>query len=206
MTTPTIGAPPRPDGATIVFGAFASLSKLSPRCLRAWRRILDGVAGAVLLFSPYLDWERAYYVRRADSFGIDESRLRFAAATQTELDRARYRIVDVALDAFLYTGGDSAAAALAEGMPFVTPCGQRHAERVATSILTHAGIADTIAYTEDDYVAIAIALAQGFARRGALSKRIRAAVPAAAAATEVYTRNFEDALERAFRQRSGGAQ
>ena len=203
--TPCMDAPPRPADATIVFAAFASLSKLSPRCLRTWRRILDGVAGAVLLLSPYVDWERAYYVRRVGSFGIDESRLRFVPATQTELiDRARYRVVDVALDAFPYTGGDSAAAALAEGVPFVTLCGQRHAERVATSILTHLGITDTIARTEDEYVAIAIALATDSHRRGALAERIRAALPRDnASAMEAYTRNFEAVLERAWRRGAG---
>jgi len=205
VTNPPFDASTRLEGATIVFGAFASLSKLSPRCLRAWRRILDGVGGAVLLFSPYVDWEQECYIRRAASFGIDESRLRFAAAIQTErVDRARYRLVDVALDAFPYTGGDSAAAALAEGVPFLTLCGQRHAERVATSILTHLGITDTIAHTEDDYVAIAITLALDSARRREMSERIRAAVPRdASSAMDAYAKNFEDALERAFRQRGG---
>ena len=194
-------APPRPDGATVVFAAFASLHKLSPRCLRTWRRILDAVPGSVVLFSPWLDWERRYYVRRAESFGIDESRLRFVPATQTErVDRARYRVVDVALDAFPYTGGDSAAAALAEGVPFVTLCGRRHAERVAASILTHLGVTDTIAGSDDEYVDIAVALARDPSRRAHLADRIRAKVPRdVAAAMDEYTRNFEDALERAVK-------
>ena len=205
--TPPVPAPPRPGDATIVFAVFASLAKLSARCLRTFSRILEQLAGAVLLFSPYVDWEREYYVRRAASFGIDEKRLRFVTATQTEqIDRARYRVVDIALDAFPYAGGDSAAAALAEGVPFVTLCGRRHAERVATSILTHLGITETIARTEDEYVAIAVALAQDSNRRGALAKRIRAAVPRdAASAMEAYARNFEDALERAFTQSDGEA-
>jgi protein O-GlcNAc transferase len=205
--TRPIETPPRPDGGGIVFAAFVGLPKLSPRCLRAWRRILDGVAKSVLLFSPYLDWERAYYVRRAACFGIDETRLRFVPATQVEtVDRARYRIVDVALDAFPYTGGDSAAAALAEGIPFVTLCGERHAERVAASILTHLGIVDTIARSEDEYVAIAIALATDADRRGALAERIRATLPRdTAAAMQKYTRDFEDALLRALRSRGGTA-
>jgi predicted O-linked N-acetylglucosamine transferase (SPINDLY family) len=197
---PPTGAPARPEGATVVFAAFASLQKLSPRCLRTWRRILEGVPGSVLLFSPWLDSERQLYVRRAESFGIDESRLRFVAATQTEcVDRARYRVVDVALDPFPYTGGDSAAAALAEGVPFVTLCGCRHAERVAASILTHLGAIETIARSDDEYVEIAVTLGRDPGRRADLADRIRAALPRDAAAMEAYTRNFEGALERAVR-------
>jgi predicted O-linked N-acetylglucosamine transferase (SPINDLY family) len=197
----------RPAGATVVFASFASLAKLSPRCLITWRRILDTVAGAVLIFSPLVEWERKFYLRRAASFGIQESRVRFVPAVQSEsIDRARYRIVDIALDAFPYTGGDSAAAALAEGVPLVTLCGRRHAERVATSILRHLDIADTIARSEDEYVSIAVALAQDSVRRRALVERIRTALPPdVGSAMEAYTRNFEDALESAVRLRNGAA-
>ena len=193
--------PARPEGAVVVFGAFASLQKLSPRCLRTWRRILDRVDGSVLLFSPWQVRDREFYVRRAESFGIDGSRLRFLPATQKEaVDRARYQVIDIALDAFPYTGGDSAAAALAQGVPLVTLCGRRHAERVATSILTQLGVTDTIAGSEEDYVEIATALALDASRRAELSARIRACLPwDTASAMETYTRNFEDALQRAVR-------
>ena len=196
--TPT---PPRPD-ASVVFGAFASLAKLGGRCLATWRRILDAVPGSVLAFSPWREWEREYYVRRTRCLDIETSRLRFLPATQSEhVDRARYRGVDIALDAFPYSGGDSAATALAEGVPLVTLCGRRHAERVATSILTHLGVADTIAHSEDDYVDIAVALARDSGRRAVLVERIRGALPAdTAAAMDGYTRHFEDALERAVQQ------
>ncbi len=201
-----VDGPPRPVGAAVVFAAFASLIKLSPRCLRAWRRILDAIPGAVLLFSPWTEWEQAVYVRRAASFGIDPTRVRFVPSAQVErVDRARYRVVDIALDAFPYTGGDSAASALAEGVPFVTLCGQRHAERVAASILTHLGITDTIAGSEDEYVAIAVGLALDPGRRTELATRIRAALPGdASAAMDVYTRRFEGALERALLPRADG--
>ena len=201
-----VDGPPRPAGAAVVFAAFASLIKLSPRCLRTWRRILDAIPGAVLLFSPWTEWEQAVYVRRAASFGIDPTRVRFVPGAQVErVDRARYRVVDIALDAFPYTGGDSAASALAEGVPFVTLCGQRHAERVAASILTHLGITDTIAGSEDEYVAIAVGLALEPGRRTELATRIRAALPGdASAAMDVYTRRFEGALERALLPRADG--
>lgn len=200
---PMSAPPPRPEGATVVFGAFASLPKLAPRCLAAWRAILDAVPGSVLVFSPWRDWERDYYLRRAESLDIEASRVRFFAATQDErIDRARYRAIDIALDAFPYTGGDSAATALAEAVPFVTLCGRRHAERVATSILTHLGVTDTIAHSEHEYVETAVTLARDPERRTALVARIRQALPTDAdAAMDTYARSFEDALVRAVRAR-----
>jgi predicted O-linked N-acetylglucosamine transferase (SPINDLY family) len=196
-------APARP-AASVVFGAFVGLQKMSPRCLRAWRGIIDGTPDSILLFSLHQPWEQALIARRAASFGIDVSRLHFVPSSQQEpVERARYQIVDVALDAFPYTGGDSAAAALAEGVPFVTLCGRRHAERVATSILTHIGITDTIAHSDEEYVEIAVALGRDFAQRSALVKRIRAAVPPNLdASMDVYTRNLEEALGRAVTERA----
>ena len=73
--------------------------------------------------------------------------------------------------------------------------------------VTHLGVTDTIAHTEDEYVAIAVALAQDSTRRAALSERIRAALPPdVASAMENYTRHFEEALECAVRQQGARQQ
>jgi predicted O-linked N-acetylglucosamine transferase (SPINDLY family) len=138
---------------------------------------------------------------RAQSFGIDPQRIEFLPMTlDDEQDRGRYVALDVALDAFPYTGGDSAACALAEGVPFVTLCGRRHAERVATSVLTHLGVTDTVAHSEDEYVEIAVQLAQDRDWREQVAARIRAALPDHDAAMTAYTRSLEAALREAWRQ------
>ena len=189
-------------GSSITFGSFASLQKTSPRCLAAWKRILDRVPGATLMFSPYQEWHRDLYRRRLESFGIATHRIGFLPRTLDEAkDRARYAMLDVMLDAFPYTGGDSAACATAEGVPFVTLCGQRHCERVAASVLTHLGVTETVASTEDEYVEIAVRLAGDDAWRNAISQRIRSALPGHDAAMTAYTRGLESALRDAWQQR-----
>jgi predicted O-linked N-acetylglucosamine transferase (SPINDLY family) len=195
--------PPRWPDATVTFGAFANLAKLSPRCLRAWAAVIAAVPGSVLVFSPYREWEREIYVSRCVSFGIDPARVRFIPATMNEpLDRARYRMLDVALDAFPYTGGDSCATALAEGVPFVTLRGTRHAERVAASILTHLGVTETIADSDQAFVGIATRLALDRPWRSFVVEKIRAARPADNdAAMTPYTRALEDALWTAWQER-----
>jgi predicted O-linked N-acetylglucosamine transferase (SPINDLY family) len=188
-------------GSPIVFGAFVGPQKMSPRCLSAWARILDQVPDAKLVFSPQDATEQAIYRLRAQSFGIDPQRIEFLPMTLDDAqDRGRYAALDVALDAFPYTGGDSAACALAEGVPFVTLCGRRHAERVATSVLTHLGVTDTIARSEDEYVEIAVRLAQDRDWREQVVARIRAALPDHDAAMTAYTRSLEAALREAWRR------
>jgi protein O-GlcNAc transferase len=187
--------------ASVVFGAFSSLQKTSPRCLSAWKRILDRVPEAMLLLSPFQDWQRELFLRRLESFGIDARRVGFLPATLDEaMDRGRYSTIDIMLDAFPYTGGDSAACATAEGVPFVTLCGKRHHERVATSVLTHLGIPETIAMSEEEYVELAVRLARDEDWRDAVSRRIRAALPGLDASMTAYTRNLEFALREAWRR------
>jgi protein O-GlcNAc transferase len=90
---------------------------------------------------------------------------------------------------------------MAEGVPLVTLCGQTHAERVATSVMTHLGIIDTITQTEADYVDIAIRLAQDRSQREVLAARIRGALPGNDVAMTSYTRSLEAALHEAWRLR-----
>ncbi len=192
----------RTTGDKVVFGAFVGLQKLSPRCLAAWKRILDRVPDSLLVFSTHFEWHRPLYLRRLEHFGIDPQRVGFLPRSGDEAgNRARYAEVDVMLDTFPYTGGDSAASSMAEGVPLVTLCGQTHRERVATSVMTYLGIIDTIAQTEADYVEVAIGLAQDRSRREALAKRIREALPGNDVAMTSYTRSLEAALHEAWRLR-----
>jgi predicted O-linked N-acetylglucosamine transferase (SPINDLY family) len=204
IATPAGGE--RRGRAGVAFGAFVSLEKTSPRCLAAWKRILDRVPGATVVFSPHHEWQRERFRQRLASFGIATDRVGFLPRPATEAEgRLRYRDVDAMLDAFPYVGGDSAATALAEGVPFVTLCGQRHSERVAASVLTHLGVEDTIAWSEDEYEELAVRLALDRGWRDDIAARIRAALPSHDVAMNAYTRRLETALVEAWRQRGGAA-
>jgi predicted O-linked N-acetylglucosamine transferase (SPINDLY family) len=65
--------------------------------------------------------------------------------------------------------------ALAMGVPVVTLAGVRHGERLGNALLRRFGVVDTIAHTEDEYVAFARRLADDRAWSGDLRERIRAA-------------------------------
>ena len=184
----------------VVFGVFVSLRKLSPRCLGLWRAILERVPGSVLAFSPRREAERALYLRRLASFGIPAERISFIPFTLDEaVDRARYRLIDVVLDTLPYTGGDTTAAALDMGVPVVTRVGERAAERMTYSLLAHLGVTDTVAATDEDYVAIACRLAGDAPWRAGIAAAIAARLPASGLADlELYTRALESAYLRAL--------
>jgi protein O-GlcNAc transferase len=183
----------------VVFGAFVSLLKLSPRCLSLWRTILERVPGGVLAFSPNRG-ERGLYLRRLASFGIAENRVVFVPWTMDEAtDRARYRLIDIVLDTLPYSGGDTTAAALDMGVPVVTRVGERAAERMTWSLLAHLGVTDTAARTDAEYIAIACRLADDAAWRAAIADAITASLPRSGLADpDRYTRALEAAYERAL--------
>ena len=181
-----------------VIGAFTNVLKLSARCLTLWRRVLDALPEAILLFSPLSSTQRPGIERIMASAGIDASRLAFLSIPhQDNRWRARYRMVDAVLDTLPYAGGDTTLAALDMGVPVVTLTGQRQSERIGASILTHLNLDQTIASSEDEYVAISVKLARDAAFMAQTRERIAAAV----AATDVnaYTRE----LERAYSEIAG---
>ena len=145
----------------IVFGVFANIMKLSPRLLTSWKKILDAVPRGLIAFSPLKDAERPSFIRQVKAAGISPERILFIPASKdAQVNRARYGLLDMALDTFPYSGGDTTLAALDMGVPVVTLCGQRHAERTSYSMLMNLGVSSTVGYSEAEYEQIATRLAQ----------------------------------------------
>ncbi len=181
-----------------VFATFVNLMKMSPRCLAAWRQIMDAAPHAVLAFSPVYANDEPSIRRVTHAAGIDGARLRFIAAGATDGEqRARYQLIDAVLDTFPYNGGDTTLAALDRDVPVVTLKGERNAERVGASILTHLGIDDTVCESEVEYVACAIRMATDKTWHHSLRTRIADARQHAVIAKVA---NHTKSLERAYVQ------
>ena len=195
MTRAQLGLPED----AVVFGAFVGVQKLSGRCVSVWRRILDAVPASILAFSPQRDEDRRALERRLTGFGVDTSRLAFLPYRRGDdaFNRARYALIDIALDTMPYTGGDTTAAALDGGVPVVTRVGARHAERMGYSILMHLGLTQTIAQTDDGYVELAVRLAQDRAFRDSTRAAVASAMADPAVTDPVrYARALEAAYDR----------
>lgn len=186
----------------LVLGVFVNIMKLSPRCLKTWAAIMSRVEHAVLVFSPFKGAEQASYLRQTSAVGIDPVRVVFIPAPKDEhLSRARYTLVDIALDTFPYSGGDTTLAALDMGVPVVTLCGQRHSERTSYSILMNLGVPETIAHSEAEFVEVACRLAIDTVWRRAVVENIRRGLADSPLADmDAYTRHLEDVYHRAIAQ------
>ncbi|CAH1387462.1 O-linked N-acetylglucosamine transferase, SPINDLY family protein [Candidatus Nitrotoga sp. M5] len=186
----------------VVFGVFANIMKFSPRCLQAWATIMTRVEHAVLAFSPLKENEKASYLRQITAVGIDPARVKFIPVAKNEqFNRARYALLDMALDTFPYSGGDTTLAALDMGVPVVTLCGQRHGERTSFSILMNLGVPETIAHSEAEYIDLAYRIASDAEWRGIVKEKIRCGlIDSPLVDMDAYTQHLEDAYRHAIAQ------
>lgn len=156
----------------VVFSAFNTTYKLSPMMFGAWMRLLGRLPGSILwLFQANADVVDNLR-RAAAARGIDPERLVFAPKRPLADHLARYRVADLALDSFPYTGHTTTSDALWMGLPVVTLMGGTFASRVAAGLLSAAGVPELITETLDDYEALALRLVQDRDALAALRRRL----------------------------------
>jgi len=194
------------EGA-FVCGAFVSLMKLSPRCLALWQRVLEAVPAAVLALSPTGDDWKASYLRWLAAHGIGSDRVVFIPNSRAE-SRAlgRYRLLDVVLDPMPCGNVNGTMEALAVGVPVVTFAGVRHGERLGNALLRRFGVADTIAGSDAEYVALVRRLAVDQAWSRTLRARIREGVATSRVwDSQARARDLETAIRAMLDERAAVA-
>lgn len=191
-------------GGAVVIGAFCAPLKLSQRCLALWRDVLVRVPNALIAFSPVHPALRGVFRQLAAVAGIAPNRVVFVPQGRDDAEnQARYRLVDFVLDPLPYGGVNGTLEALDMNVPVVTLVGRRHSERTSFSILTNLGVAETIARTGGDYVAIAVRLATDRSFMRAVRERIAAGL-ACSPLTNIaaHTRHLEAAYVKALELRA----
>ena len=169
--TPTRAEAGLPDNA-FVFCCLNGTQKLTTITFNRWMEILRRVPGSVLwLLTGTPDTnERLRELARAQ--GIEPERLVFAEKKANPDHLARYVLADLFLDNMPYGAHTTAADSLWMGVPVLTLPGRSFAARVCASLVTAAGVPETICTDGDDYVAKAVALANDPARMASLKQRL----------------------------------
>lgn len=192
---------PLPARATgrVTFGSFNHASKLNPNVIALWAHVLRAAPSARLFLRAraLADASTADdFLRRFAAHGIDPARLTLDGAELSVADHlGAYGRVDIALDPFPYNGTTTTCEALWMGVPVITLAGRVHAARVGTSLLTHLGLPELVAYQPEDYVALCARLVGDLPRlaawRASLRERMRSSSLCDA---PQFTRHLEDAF------------
>lgn len=174
---PPIGPPPAIAQGHVTFGSYNREFKVSRKALDLWCRILLAVPGSRLIMKSVASGDPATRERQLGDFeqrGVDRSRVQLVGFVPEQKDHlAMYRDIDIALDTYPYHGTTTTLDSLLMGVPVITLSGHNHASRVGASLLSHTGLHDFIACTEDEYVAKAVALAGNTAQLATLHDTLR---------------------------------
>jgi len=143
-----------------VFCCFNNNYKILPSTFNGWMRILRAVEGSVLFLYADSEDSKINLVNEANARGIESERLVFGRFIPAEENLARYQVCDLFLDTSPYNAGVTASDALWAGLPVLTLLGQSFASRYAASLLNSIGLPELITNTQEEYEALAIALAR----------------------------------------------
>ena len=196
---------PAAGGRGITFGSLNQPSKLSPRCLSAWARILTRVPGSRLLLKGKALGDATIAGRVRATFaahGIDTRRIDLRAWTVTQASHLdSYRKIDIALDPFPYGGVITTCEAMSMGVPVVSLEGERVLGRYGSAFLKTVGLGDLVAKDEDAYVEIAAGLARDRERLTDIRKSLRARMAASRLCdAAAFARGVESAYRRMWRE------
>jgi protein O-GlcNAc transferase len=189
----------------LVFCAFTTDYKIEPLSFGCWMQILHAVPQSVMWLIAPSDLTRKNLLQHARLQGIDPRRIVFADPLPKPMHLARISLADIALDTFTVNGHTTTSDTLWAGVPLVTLQGTHFASRVASSILSAAGLNELVAESLSDYKRLAIELALNPDRLKTLKTKLacrKAGMPLFD--TDRLVQNLEQAYSRMWHQFASG--
>jgi predicted O-linked N-acetylglucosamine transferase (SPINDLY family) len=202
--SPEAATPPLAENGYITFGSFNVLSKVTPRVVALWSRILQSVPSSRLLLKSRVLEDRETRNRIHGLFsehGISSERIELLGHVTSLSEHLEcYHRVDIALDTFPYNGTTTSCEALWMGVPVLTLAGETHVSRVGVSLLSRIGLEDWIADSPDSYVDKAVRWAEAPEELLPLRAELRSRMGESTLTDgRVFTPTIEDAYRRMWR-------
>jgi predicted O-linked N-acetylglucosamine transferase (SPINDLY family) len=190
---------------SFVFCCFNNNWKIISSVFYQWLRILQKVPQSVLWL--YVDNPTSATNLREEAIkhGLSPERVIFAGSVTREKYLEQYKFADLFLDTRPYNAGTTASDALWAGLPVLTQVGESFASRMAASLLANIGIAELITHTDEEYEALAVALASNpekLANIKAMLTNNRLKKPLFD--TPSFTKHIESAYQEAYERYQNG--
>jgi predicted O-linked N-acetylglucosamine transferase (SPINDLY family) len=188
----------------VVFASFNQSYKITPDAFDLWCRLLQEVPDSVLWLLHCSKPATAALRKEAERRGVASERLIFAAARPQTEHLGRLQNADIILDTFPVNAHTTASDALWAGVPLVTVPGDSFVSRVASSIVTAAGLPDLVAKDKEDYVRIARELALDPGALAAVKARVQEGRNSALFDSARYTKNLEALYRVMWKRHAAG--
>jgi predicted O-linked N-acetylglucosamine transferase (SPINDLY family) len=172
---PPVSELPAAKNGFVTFGSLHTLARLNEKVIGLWSRVLSAVPGSrLVIFRNTLD---DTIIKRLSSWfsgnGIGLNRVVFQRDVPPQGHLVVYQGVDIALDTFPWSGHTTACEALWMGVPVITLRGDRAAGRMVASILSHAGMPELVAETQEQYAELARGMSADTGRLSEIRKGLR---------------------------------
>eukprot|EP00871_Galdieria_phlegrea_P005693 jgi/Galph1/6124/GphlegSOOS_G4657.1 len=215
--TPSVDAPPcsftipaKKSGQCITFGSFNVLAKIQANAIAVWAHILRSVPNSRLLLKakPFASSVcKGRFENVFEAVGVSADRLDLLPLLpETRNHLETYSLVDICLDPFPYAGTTTTCEALYMGVPVITltKAGRNHAHSVGETLLKSIGHAELIASSEEEYINIAISLANDMERLEHLRRNLRNDMLASSLCQGTsFVKELEDAYYHIWKEKGG---
>jgi len=191
---------PAKESRRITFGSLNNFCKINDFVLKLWARVLMEAPDSRLLLLSEIGGHRQRALDFLEHEGVEPNRVEFVAPCPRRAYLEQYQRIDIALDPFPYGGHTTSLDALWMGAPVVSLAGERAVSRAGLSILNNLGLPELVAFSEEDYVKVAVELAGDLPRIEELRRTLRSRMEASILMdAPQFARNIETAYRAMWR-------
>jgi predicted O-linked N-acetylglucosamine transferase (SPINDLY family) len=164
---------PAADNGFVTFGCLNNLCKVNDPALALWIRVLNATPDSHLIILSPAGSPRQRMAAQLQQGGIDPARVEFIARLPRPQYLELYHRIDLGLDTFPYNGHTTSLDSFWMGVPVITLVGQTSVARAGLCQLMNLGLPELAANRPDDYVKIAVELANDLPRLSKLRSTLR---------------------------------
>jgi predicted O-linked N-acetylglucosamine transferase (SPINDLY family) len=179
-TEPAVGPLPAQANGFVTFGSLNNFCKMNDPLLLQWARILNGVKNSRLIVLAPAGDPRSKVLDVLGAAGIDPDRVECLGMQKRPDYLATYNRMDIGLDPWPYGGHSTSFDSFWMGVPVVTWVGETVVGRAGLSQLSNLNLSELVGYSPDEYVRIAIDLANDLGRLSDLRRTMRERMKASA--------------------------
>jgi protein O-GlcNAc transferase len=174
--SPDVGMLPSVTAGFVTFGSFNKLTKISEEVITVWSNILKAIPNSRLLLKTFGFRDpgtRRYAAERFVQKGIAAERIIMQNSDPSPWHLKSYNDVDIGLDTFPFNGAATTCEAMWMGVPVISLAGTAYHSRIGASLLSNNHLSEFVARTYDEYVEIAVNLANNTERLEAIRCNLR---------------------------------
>jgi predicted O-linked N-acetylglucosamine transferase (SPINDLY family) len=191
-----INARPARTNGSVTFGSLNNFCKVNEAVLELWAQVMEKVKDSRLILLTGFGSHRQRVQEILQGRGVEAERVEFVKPCPRREYLQLFHRLDIALDPFPYNGHTTSLDALWMGVPVVSLAGERAVSRAGLSQLTNLGLPELVAFSEEDYVKIAVQLANDLPRLAEWRRTLR---PRMEASVLMDAPRFARQIENAYR-------